>query len=327
MLEIYPEQITSPLPPNAIILRNPVSSRAPQALHKISCLEPYFSELDRIDTIDGSRETNKQALVERLLLKSDDWLENACVVVVGGDGTVDMAAEGIYEAPGFISDMPILPIGAGHTNDIARMIHGRLGAKHPERYINRPKVVAIRPLECIFENDKDAQAIIGLGYATVGLSARAAKAINNSRVPLEKRTKLNDRLRPLRLARAVLDTCWSARLFTAPDMESGEPQTYVDIMAINGSQMAGSVRTPANLEDTGFFLTTANSCRMSSILATSARLAMGRAPGEIRHTPYELETLRTNTLQVGGETWDLPPNTSVAIQPAERELAFISLAP
>lgn len=318
------------LPEKAIVLCNPVASRAHAAMSQIGALQSKFSDVEITYTIDDSRQANKEAFTRHLYAKSEDERANSLIVVSGGDGTTGMAAEALWQAeePN-IRTLPLLPLAAGHINDIARMLHSGPGRRKPANYLSTARPVTVRPLECVLDDglsqQTSQQILSGIGYVTFGLSATAAESIGGTRVPKDERTALSNTARLFRIGGVILRDCLNAKLFTIREMEDEQPHSRTDIMAANGPQMARWLRTPATLQEDAYFLTSTSSRRLPQLLATGSRLFLGMQDGELREKDYSFEAFSPAKVQVDGETHDVDANTTVTIRQSTASVTFVAL--
>jgi diacylglycerol kinase family enzyme len=310
----------------AYVICNPVSSNIGSATHRIRGLQTHFNTFEKVETIDDTRQANIDRVTEHLLKLPDEQRKDTLVVAVGGDGTAGMVGQALTQ-PDFpeLHNIPMLVIAAGKINDVAHMMHSRRGRRHPTALLPAAQIKTVRPLISTVQSPDHSRQLFGIGYITAGLSGRGAEDIGNTRIPVEKRNRLTEMQRLAKIGSLIVRDCMQAQTFGIKEFGSSRRLERVDIMASNGPRMAGSLRTPARLEDDTYFLTHTSSSRMRHILATGIRLLCNQQPGDMRQHPYVFEALRSTTIQVDGEAFGVPASSLVTIGQAEQALKLVSL--
>jgi diacylglycerol kinase family enzyme len=224
--------------------------------------------------------------------------ENSYVIVCGGDGTTNLAAKRISSKKD-LSDTLLIPRPFGYANDFVRGVYGNSNTSL-DNIIKLAEPKAAYTIEAIIQKDGEERIIRALGYAALGASAEAAKAIN------EHKNRDKTGLGSILHATHSLATC---EPFEYLDSENNRKEA-IEILAIN-YLMAGFLGTKENcIFKPEFALIETDKLRM---IGKCCLGIFGMMEGEQISSDQEkqITTISQTVFQYDGEYIDIKPDTTV----------------
>ena len=327
------------LPSNIFIVRNPVATNPDEAYHHIHQLVgggEGTAETILFETQDVSREHNRDLFTRSLerawrggfIVPDKTWL-----VVAGGDGTLGNIAEALVDADEELRALPILPIGVGNANDVAHGLHGKSGARYLSRHYHTTQFKKVRPLECTMQSASGgSRAHSALGYISFGASAYAAEAINKGRT--DTPWKQLPGVRHMREAVRAFGALSRAGQFEVEEVDEHDivqARRLTDRLFVNGRYMAKYLRFPVELAESTYFVTDVRARSAGTIALAGAAMTTGQQKGKVVQPfgEHVFTVLSETKLQVDGEVYDVPRDTTVAIAPVadHKALTFACVTP
>jgi diacylglycerol kinase family enzyme len=306
-----------------VVLYNPKSTRVKQFDYAIGELlsSGVCPEFKIIET-DPDSQVNIDTLVETLK-------EGDALVVWGGDGTGNDAANALLDDEIVDLKIPLLYLWGGNGIDKARQTNGHLSRLSPSEALRTGNIEPINPLLFSYGD----QRRIATAYGGVGTIAELTKRLNDK----EYRSKPFHEFAAVRLLREarVLQRYYpNLEEFTIED-EDGE-HTLHELIFTNGSRIAKFGRFMLRLNEPRFFKTALEKKekvvngqpRIDHVhIATwLARLMTATSKGEYIGSDdgYDFETKTPVKVHFDGEYDELPAGTRVRVTQDSRSIHVIS---
>jgi diacylglycerol kinase family enzyme len=321
-----------PESPHIAVIANPASTQSNRLEDKLDLLKSYHycgpTDIER--TLPDGLEANHNKLT-RLLSRQDDKKRHDALLVLGGDGTLNLAANFLIRAPGLPEDvrqMPVIAGNGGGINDGHYMMFGHIGKRRLSlRRLGGLPITEISPLNVTTAHEKDGNdENLALLYVSLGFTALVADRVNQPNH--RKKPNRGTMDRKFHQTLACVQSLFEVTNFEIT--EDGRRQRVVEFLATNGSRMAGINLMPGKLTRPEFSRLAAEERR--DIIADIGRLLNRNLKWETGYTQTKF-TLRPGTnhgrhrpvpMQIDGETLWLPHDTSVQIKTHDQKLRVAS---
>jgi diacylglycerol kinase family enzyme len=293
-----------------VILYNPASTRAAQGERSIEELRTLFPK--ELCTVLSTSAKGRKANANLLFKHADKLGKHTLLVVIAGDGTVNMAVDALMHDPRSTESLRqtvILPLWGGNANDLAHMLNGSPRRMPLHDLLTKGQVVAVHPLRCELTNEDGAQVRTAICYASFGASAYAAQALESLRGKKYKH--------PFESLKFIYELGMVVRaMIRAPRFKiaSGddEPHSVYDHVFMNGPRFAKVQGVSLKLTDKAFYHAEVERKRLSTIALHIMELTQKRAAKKVARTDAVSFVLRDATwAQVDGEIMYLRAGTSV----------------
>lgn len=230
-----------------VVLFNPRSSNAARAAKIISRLKAAYPNKVLAAAISRTEAGNR-----KLLLKT---LQNGDVLIVcGGDGTMSSIVDCLLSPgmPAELRHIPLLPVGTGRMNDLARMVNGRRYAD-PLYVLKHGKPLSVYPLLCVctpLEGKGKPLVKSIIYYMGFGMSGTASYTWNDPefRAKIKKRPPV---ARTVEFMKAGSNLVRDSEYFDVT--YQGKRRAVLDIAVANGHIAGGYYRLPTRLSQRQFF--------------------------------------------------------------------------
>jgi diacylglycerol kinase family enzyme len=304
-----------------VVLYNPRSSNAGRTKGIIARLEKAYPGKLVIISL-------KQSAAQNLKMLRDTLKEGDILVPCGGDGTIGGVVEYLLypTMPKELRRTPVLPVGTGRMNDVARMANGRhfidplFALKHGQLLDIYPVACTCTPLS---GKGKPVTRLviynIGFGY-----SGRCSVAWNDPkfRANIQKRTRVT---RPVKFFKTGTDLLKDATYFDVT--YKGRRRTVLDVTAAVGHIYGGYYRLPVRLSDRDFYFVITDDKSFLGTVKAIAELITNKYKGGTLTTSANF-TLHSPVLaHVGGETFRPPAPCRVQIAPLKEPITLITTSP
>lgn len=300
----------------------------------------YSSMLDVKTTVAGGHEANMEHFAKHvrlgdvLVLATGDGTQKTAIQTVAGFAmpfetprrtrmpflAAIQAATGYTELSETLRHTPILPLGGGNANDLDVMLNDSRRRVAPSEILESGRIVTINPIRCHLDAPgfEPYEHFAG-SYATVGVSARAAYALNQRQYRESALRKVPGIKRAHEFA-VVGRELQDARPFTIS--EDGVERRVGEILFTNGGIMAKYCRFPSRLTERGvIYHAEVADLRALSVARSVGGLLMNRLAGDFQDTDRSFTALTTTFVQFDGEAELVHPGTTITVGPAQ-DVAF-----
>ncbi|MDB5181445.1 MAG: hypothetical protein JWP13_208 [Candidatus Saccharibacteria bacterium] len=241
------------------------------------------------------------------------------IALLMGDGGLHDFTNGIarYATDPALKAARLLVLDGGFANDGARQLHSKHALKRPSTILDRNLTIDFAPLRWEFGPDQGIDVRLANLYGSLGASARVAQAISEE----GNRQWAGDNW--FKKAWITRTTAREIPCMPITLSAKGPCHEMYDIGFANGSHMSGfGGAFPVSLEeDRSYQYETVN----PRYILAGMRLALGNTPGTFRSAPCTLGLPRGGAVQLDGEAWLLPEDTSVTVsQHDEKFTVFAS---
>lgn len=301
-----------------VVLQNPSSSNAEQASKIIAALKKSHPRKVAVLTIAQSDAANVATLKNNLRLGD-------ILLPFGGDGTISGVVQWLLgpDMPVALRRTPVLPVGTGRMNDVARMLNGKF-YRNPRHALSHGRVLKVYPLSCVCTPLTDSAkplaklAIYTLGF---GYSGTCSLTWNDPefRATIKKRTAMT---RPIEFFKAGTSILRDAPYFDVS--YRGKRQSILDVTVAVGHIFGGYYRMPARLSQRKFYFVLSDDKSFLGTMRTIAELATNRFTSGESTTNANFTLHEPVMAHVGGETFMPPAPCNVAISLHKEPILMIA---
>jgi hypothetical protein len=306
-----------------IILRNPASTRADNALKRIAALQDITgaATCTVLETSAEGREANK-ALLRAL---APQLGSQTLLCVAAGDGTINLVIEILLTDPDLPKDArktPVLPLWGGNANDLAHMLNGPAWRTSVKHILEQGTVAAVQPIACrLTYKDGTQRTHLGVCYASFGASAFAARRLAE---PAQRHHPL-DRIpggRTVKELATVIKALMDAPQLTVQE-DAHERNMYEHIF-IKGSRFAKVQGVRLKLTAPHFYHTVMRSRGATKLFFHIWKMTAPRAASRVA-SDHASFTVGSGELwgQVDGEVFAVPSGTRVDISLSKRRVYLL----
>ena len=302
-----------PESPYIAVVANPKSAQGHKLEDRLDLLkrEEYCADPDIVRTEPGGLAANIEAL-NSLLSPQGNRKRHDAVLVLGGDGTLNMLADFLLRTPDLpdnVRKMPVIIGPGGRFNDGHNMVFGSVSKRLSLRRLGELPLTTISPLSIKTSHDANGTSEqLAVLYASLGFSALVADSVNQ-----------NARRGPITIARALRESgifriIELNRQQRAIDLaiSGGGPMTRLGLSS-GGRQPRNELRrltTRRRWDIIKMQLGIGSPDREPGYQQTEFTIHNGTGSGKRRGTP----------MQVDGEVDWLPHGTTIQIKPHDRAL-------
>lgn len=253
--------------------------------------------------------------------------EHDIIGVAGGDGTVSQTMRVVYELE---LNNPVLAMGGGNANDIARSLHSSAALRDPVYLLKTASTLStIQPLRITaerpaLEDEAAKEQRLAFAYFGLGITALSAVLLNE---PTHRQSFLHKIPggRALRETMTVGKSFKEAALITIEE-PSGKQHRVAELLVANGPRMAKFMRLPVELDDPSSRVVEVRQKYSPRTAATLGALALGKISG--KELPEALKfTADAPTgsviVQADGEATVFPSGTAFTVERGGRGITVL----
>lgn len=304
-----------------VALSNPRSSNADKVAKITAALEKAYPG-KVVERAIG------QTDVENVNLLKDTLKIGDILLVCGGDGTIGTVIEYLFDpaVPKELRQTPVLPVGTGRMNDVARMVNGRY-ADDPLYVLRKGRTVAVYPLVCTcvpLEGTGGAITRTVLYNVGFGYSGAGSEAMNDPafRAKIQRLMPMTRTVEFFKIGATVLK---DAPYFDIT--HRGKRRAVLEVIAANGHILGGYYRVPVRLSQKEFYFTISDDKSFLRTVRTVAELVTNRFKGGEAKTSASFILHDHVTAQFGGETFTPPTPCKVTIKHHEDPVILLATSP
>jgi diacylglycerol kinase family enzyme len=301
-----------------VVILNPKSSNAKTAERKVAELGETYPGRVITENIGDTAEDNLNLLNRHL--KPGDIL-----VPAGGDGTISHLADHLLrpETPKNLRKAPILLLGTGRMNDIARMLNGEY-YNDPEYVLRHGRKLKIYPITCTMtplNPGGKPHIITALHSIGFGYSAEASKTYNEPgfRARQQKRYLVTREIELFKVSAEILK---NAKYFDIT--YRGRKRKVLDITAANGSYIGKYYRLPSRLDRREFYFAISDDKSFLHTVRTIVELMTNSYSGGRITTRVAFILHKPVLAHIGGETFKTSTPCEVEIAVSKEPLIMIT---
>jgi diacylglycerol kinase family enzyme len=304
-----------------VLLHNPHSSNADRAEKIIAALKKIYPR--KVCTLILAETDAKNITLLKNNLRLGDIL-----LPCGGDGTISSVVQWLLhpDMPVALRRTPVLPVGTGRMNDVARMLNSRF-YRSPRYALTHGRLLQVFPLACVCTPTSDKEKpmtkliIYTLGF---GYTGDCSVAWNDPefRTTVQKRTLVTRPIEFLRTGTTILKD--------APYFEithQNKRKKILDITASVGHIFGGYWRLPARLSQREFYFVISDDKSFLGSMRTAAELMTNRFAGGESATNVSFMLHDPIKAHVGGETFTPPAPCQVEISIHKEPVTMIATSP
>ncbi|MGH7236983.1 MAG: diacylglycerol kinase family protein [Candidatus Saccharimonadales bacterium] len=302
-----------------VVFANPAAGRAGEIDGVMHGLNSAGLHLE-IDLAETSPDISENQTALRGLSKKCLW------AVHGGDGTLSVMCAGAHAIEGFQN--PGLVLAGGSKNDLARQVNDSRSLKNPAEALRRGRIAPLNPIEFNINYDNpglDPLQRLAFAYSSLGVTGQVIRDVND---PDYKQRKIHKFPGGTRLADAAisLGALTQAESFWLHPGDDEMPQPAIDVIAVNGSRMAGSFRPRVGLHNPeARIIISANRLRAVGVVAClSAGLGLGQKLGQNDEYITRITGATGNYLQIDGDELPVRGDGQLGLKIAERGIKIIT---
>lgn len=327
-----------------LILNNPASTGAKTlAQDRIAALErAYPGRIDVFNT-EAELEVTRRLVLDKLYgavgKAMDEGRPLPVLFVGGGDGTINLVLQILMSqgSADILRQIPILPLGSGNANDLARMLFKDVS--NLVRVLKQGRVVDIPLLESIVippgikQESREKLAIRRYASNYISVGAFAYGAIErNAKWVRDHPTKDY----PFGIGRNIQDFFAVRAAVQAPTFAAereGKRYQLHEILIGNGDQVAKVFKMPAALAKPELYVAMVQERKILGRLALAsdiAHLLRGDMPGELlqgSEREFSFTVLDDVPIQYDGETAELHAGSEVLIRHAPQTFRTLTDKP
>ena len=238
------------------------------------------------------------------------------VIVVGGDGTLNMVVSALYKDPDKAKP-DILTTNAGSAADCNRSLNGRhIGERALAHVLQHGQLTKIHPLRLQIGSEEPA-VHYGVNNAGLNFTAKFAKLLNSD-------GRRHSRLRAIPMlqnAGTFRASLRDRRLMEIRHIESDTLDAVLDWSAVHSHKAARYGLYDISHTDDEFLVLTQLEASAAAVALASLRMMTGNLPSE-RKSYVAFKTGDQPTVgHVDGEVFDVPPESLVAVDLAPEPFA------
>ncbi len=248
---------------------------------------------------------------------------NDLMIVAGGDGTLNVAADGLVASSK--EAVRLIAIPQGSANDFARIHSGKMsGQRAISALLERDHQVVIHPLMVSVDDDDTVRTFMAVNNAGFNYTADFAQRLDST----DHRTS---RLRNVPLVgqitqelRSVVSSLADLKTFSCFESGETEPRQLLDRTLVHSAKAGKYGRFAVN-HTSNYFLDIVNSqpTRMS-IAKAAVQMALGVAPAE-RRTSIAFNIGEEPILgHVDGEVFAITPNSRITAELSDKSFTAYS---
>ncbi len=304
-----------------VLLHNPRSSNADKTEKISTALEKAYPGKITKKSL-GATDKENIVLLKALLRPGD------ILLICGGDGTISRIVDCLLSrnVPAALQRTPILPVGTGRMNDVAKMLNGRY-ASNPLYVLRHGHQLPIYPLECVctpLDNLREPitkRVIHNIGF---GYSGQCSVIWNDPefRASIQKGTAVS---RTVKFFKAGANALRDAPYFDISI--DGKRHPVLDVEAAVGHINGGYYRLPNRLSSRNFLFFTADDKSFLGTTRTVAELVTNRFSGGQTTTSARFILHDQILANLGGEPFTPPAPCEVSIKTRSKPVIMLATNP
>jgi hypothetical protein len=277
--------------------------------------QKYKLPLTRLRT-EADRERTSDKIQQAL--RAGDLL-----MVLGGDGTVNVVAEALVANPQEATRLLAVPQGT--ANDFARSHSGKMtGVKAITRLLERDHQAVVRPLAVHVVDDSAKRTFLAVNNAGFHYTADFARRLDHPEHRASRLQRVPIIGQFSQEMRSVAQSLNNLTTFTCYDADEYDPRELLDRTLIHAKTVAKYGRFAVN-HSSEYFLDISNAePTRASVIKSAAQMALGRANG-VERTSLTFTTGEESILgHVDGEVFAIAPYSTITAELFENSFTAYS---